>query len=546
MGKQRSNRGCLTCRKRHVKCDEVRPKCGQCQKRDRVCLQEEAPGLEFRTYQFDDSGSFLRISTAESIDESSNQQNISLPQQFLVANAQDEPPQDPDYTSYRSGQGPNTSPLVSSMTPFTAGPYRTPSADVPLIGSPLETPSRQYGACGYSISQLLQHVSPSVQTIPSPSETSPLRLTYREAELVHHFSQHLGRWLDCTDASRQFTLKIPRLVKTYPILLYAVVSYAATHVKDAETAESAHEKCVELLIPLLSSEHIAYDDVLLCTIVVLRVFEQLNVMVTGSDHERHLAGCTALLKASQGREIDLSAPTLRQAAFWVYARQCLYNACVNQQPPNIDTGLVLLPKPAFGSPDHELRSETAWANHVTWICATIIHFCFSNSFPEPGARLEKWNELSQALADWMEGKPSSFEPIWYSDSGSSDDHPFPIILFTADWHVMAYGFYHLASMLLLIYKPFPRFAIRKVQRELKDADAQVMMHVRAICGACKCSQATVPSLITLCHSTFIWAPLMTDTAERQEVLQMLLDMEKKHAWPTTWIINSLKEEWASS
>jgi hypothetical protein len=37
--------------------------------------------------------------------------------------------------------------------------------------------------------------------------------------------------------------------------------------------------------------------------------------------------------------------------------------------------------------------------------------------------------------------------------------------------VMAYGFYHLASMLLMIYKPFPRFAIRKVQRELKETDA---------------------------------------------------------------------------
>jgi hypothetical protein len=39
---------------------------------------------------------------------------------------------------------------------------------------------------------------------------------------------------------------------------------------------------------------------------------------------------------------------------------------------------------------------------------------------------------------------------------------------------------------------------------------------------------------------------MTDDAERQEVIQMLQDMEKAHAWPTTWIINSLKEEWATS
>lgn len=45
---------------------------------------------------------------------------------------------------------------------------------------------------------------------------------------------------------------------------------------------------------------------------------------------------------------------------------------------------------------------------------------------------------------------------------------------------MAYGFYHLASMLLMIYKPFPRFAIRKVQRQLKDTDASNSSNVLRI------------------------------------------------------------------
>lgn len=31
----------------------------------------------------------------------------------------------------------------------------------------------------------------------------------------------------------------------------------------------------------------------------------------------------------------------------------------------------------------------------------------------------------------------------------------------------------------------------------------VMYHARALCGACKSSPATVPALITLCHSAFI-------------------------------------------
>jgi hypothetical protein len=34
----------------------------------------------------------------------------------------------------------------------------------------------------------------------------------------------------------------------------------------------------------------------------------------------------------------------------------------------------------------------------------------------------------------MQSKPSSFEPIWYSEPGPNDVHPFPVILFIADWH----------------------------------------------------------------------------------------------------------------
>lgn len=107
--------------------------------------------------------------------------------------------------------------------------------------------------------------------IPRPSP-----LSYREAFCLHHFAEYLARWLDCTDASKQFSLNVPSLAKASPILLYAVVSYAARHVKDADTAEEAQQRCVELLIPLLSSESAANDEAVLCAIVILRVCEQLS------------------------------------------------------------------------------------------------------------------------------------------------------------------------------------------------------------------------------------------------------------------------------
>jgi hypothetical protein len=105
---------------------------------------------------------------------------------------------------------------------------------------------------------------------PAPSKQR------QEAFYLHHFSTHVAQWLDCTDASRQFTLNVTVLAKSSPILLYAIISYAARHLGDNNTADEFQEKCIVLLIPLLSTETIAHDETILCAIVILRVCEQLS------------------------------------------------------------------------------------------------------------------------------------------------------------------------------------------------------------------------------------------------------------------------------
>lgn len=120
-------------------------------------------------------------------------------------------------------------------------------------------------------------------------------------------------------------------------------------------------------------------------------------------------------------------------------RQCLYNACVNQQPPNVDFSLTLLPPPPSRGSLGNLCSETAWANMMTWICATVVQFCFgssagvANAPQDPSARLGKWEELSEAVDGWARSRPRSFDPIWEGEAGR-DENPFPELLFTADWH----------------------------------------------------------------------------------------------------------------
>ena len=317
-----------------------------------------------------------------------------------------------------------------------------------------------------SLTRVPEHIfNPSSTSPLSPAPyfhsvlpTTPQILSRQDAALVSYYTEHLGRWLDVTDASRQFTLTIPILVKRSSILLHAVLAFSAKHCEDIPTAEQAHQRCLGLLIDSLQTSNAVHDDALLCAIVILRYVEQLDgtisphyllcnqyltstVSLTGSDTEKHLSGFSAVLRASQGQTVDPSASTLRQAAFWVYVRQCLYTATVNQHPPELNVNMQLNPVASVFPNDHpalNLGRETAWANTMTWLCACVVHYSFdggpgTGSY-DPNSRLQKWNELWDSVQRWNTDRTSSFDPIWSGAAG--ENSIFPEVWFTADWHGM--------------------------------------------------------------------------------------------------------------
>ncbi|PVI07018.1 hypothetical protein DM02DRAFT_513608 [Periconia macrospinosa] len=369
-------------------------------------------------------------------------------------------------------------------------------------------------------------------------------ITREEARLVHYYKQHLGRWLDGVCPARQFTIRIPTEVKHCPILLQATICFAAHHSNDKVTASLAYQRCITLLIERLSLQSATHDEKTLCAIVILRFYEQLTVpSKSGSDREQHLAGSAAILRASQIDCIDPTVPTLREASFWVYVRQCLYNATIDQQPPNINFSLRIEPDPTSLHESHpldHLRLETAWANQITWHCACVTNFCFDET-PDRHQRMAKWEAMWQDVQSWHNKRPLTFDPIW---SGHDPNQSvFPTIYFAAEWHLISFGYYHICCMLLLAFKPGPRFVIRNVRAN--PSELKILEHAYALCGSCKCAPDVVAALITLCHTVFVWAPLFTDPRARAELIEILSDFEKKERWPTAWIVDAVKREWGT-
>jgi len=104
----------------------------------------------------------------------------------------------------------------------------------------------------------------------------PIIPTRDEALLFHHFVTHLGRWLDCTNAPRLFTLSVAEKARQCPILYHAVLCFAARHRREDKTAEAAYARCVTLLIDRLNGDSASYDEMLLSAVLLLHFADQLD------------------------------------------------------------------------------------------------------------------------------------------------------------------------------------------------------------------------------------------------------------------------------
>lgn len=163
-------------------------------------------------------------------------------------------------------------PSDSDGTSLSASDLSPASIAIHSPGSPFLV-ERARSQSSISVASLLRQPAP--EPIRSHSQED-YQLTHKEARLVHYYSEYLGRWLDCTDATRQFTLGVPEKVRKCSVLCHSVLSFAARHRREDATADAAYQRCIALLIRRLSEPSASHDEALLCAIVILRFFEQLN------------------------------------------------------------------------------------------------------------------------------------------------------------------------------------------------------------------------------------------------------------------------------
>ena len=121
----------------------------------------------------------------------------------------------------------------------------------------------------------------------------------KEFYLLQHYIDKLGSWVsldrskiigsyiklhlqfDVADSKRHFTKTAPIMAASSPLLMNAILAISALHLSrvsdyDAYEAVRYHDKCLQLMVPMLNDHNEPKDDNLLMTTVFLHLYEDLD------------------------------------------------------------------------------------------------------------------------------------------------------------------------------------------------------------------------------------------------------------------------------
>lgn len=202
------------------------------------------------------------------------------------------------------------------------------------------------------------------------------------------------------------------------MVLNAVLALASRHeaiLSDCSDWEASayHGRCLELLIMALDQPEHTWDENLLITVVILRIYEELE---NNSDQRFHLLGSNRLVNLMSR---SASSHGLAEATSWQFLRQAIYSSVVQYQPLQLDL------RNYERSCMFEGKDDAACANMIIFHCAHIVQLCCDvpRWFVEQGI----WRQIADAVEKWHQTKPITWQPLRYQEPSAAADRPFPEI-----------------------------------------------------------------------------------------------------------------------
>ncbi|KAL4977574.1 hypothetical protein BDW66DRAFT_165476 [Aspergillus desertorum] len=552
----RTNTGRLTCRTRHKKCDERKPRCGPCTNSDRDCIY---PGDTRQTASAtagvpSPASNSSRIQNLLCSPHSAPRGPVALTLDYdatsgpspethnildpeLVALYPDTRP--PEYPG--SLQAIPSAQSSESLTPDVnvdhasarwlnllatdaaqAGDFSLPSS------APRSRLSRGPVSHYHDRAGTAQLYSPQLSERQAWQADSDIALSKHEAALSRRFAERIALPLDLFDCHKHFSHYATRLSLRNVGLMKAMLALSARY------TYPILYKTLHYVSTALQYNSYKHSEELLATAIVVSTYEMLDASEHNSNWQRHLKG---VFWIQRSQDVNGASGGLRQAVWWAWLRQDLWAAfrehrrCFSFWQPVVDY------------PD---LSEDELACRSVYLLSQAVNYC-TEPPPDPEAdvdpeqirlRTERGNELMEMLERWRSFSGAAFRAFPSQNRDEANE-------WTPIWiHPPAFGValqvYSFAKILICLHRPVATgFAgYRTFQKTLTDA-------VATICGIA--IELTDPSCQIISAQCLFGAGLCVQTQAQQEtIISLIQACEARTGWPMGTMQDDLRKEWAKA
>lgn len=560
---KRVRTGCLTCRERHLKCDEGVPVCQNCRKSSRKCKRgvrlnfidtkcEQPPHLLPPVHDwnvtFEDNSREIASEYEGGIEKYSS---LEPPRK----RARLSPPVPPVY-DYNQMNSSAISDQHIPQQPYSA--YSDSSTMYPGSGNQaFEDPNQVMVAQTYSDHQR-QSYDQSMMLAQEPEPPAPPLNQREEVLYMQVFVEEVALWMDSMDKEKNFSRTLPFQALKEKMLRYALLACGVRHLTlvnptyPEEHAVNYYAESNKLLLKSLQNPN---RDTVLCatTATVLNVYEVMSEKAL--QRMNHIAGARALIKECRW---DGSSTGIGASCFWLNVGlelfSCLhFNWGVAWDPDTWNIDMAMNPQLTPGN-------EEDWTHKILWILAKITNFRSSAPrFQDVSvhaeqirlqSRLSTWLGLKQFADRWDECVPQTMHPMGLVPSYMTNSHSsFPEVFYIKRCVIAARLFWHTAMILLAAVHPLtphdpnPISPQAQANPQLVDEMAQIRLHhSRQICGIVKhAKDRGVASASIRCLA--VAGEYLSLRREQEEVLDIFERVKSETGWRVAFINDELKEKW---
>ncbi|ETN41841.1 uncharacterized protein HMPREF1541_03778 [Cyphellophora europaea CBS 101466] len=542
---KRVRTGCLTCRERHLKCDEGLPNCQNCKKSNRTC--KRGIRLNFHDIQCEQPPFLLPRTHDWEIAFQDNSRDIASE---YVGGLEKYHPLEPPAKRQKIAQDVSYAQVgapILSHQQLPAQSYQSYS----------EAPQPGYSGSGGgyvdAMQQMQSYADQGRQSFSQPvmqqqTDYPPPLDDRTEVLYTQVFVEEVGLWMDSMDADKHFSRLIPFQALREPMLKYALLACGVRHLTlvnpslyPDDHALNYYNNATQLLLKSLQNPD---RDSVLCatTATILNVYEVMSEKAL--QRMNHIAGARALIKECRW---DANATGIGGACFWLNVGlelfSCLhFNWGVAWDPDTWGIDMTMNPQPMGGN-------EEDWTHKILWILAKVTNFrSTAPRFQEQtvqaeqmrmNRRYQEWLGLKQFCDKWDRCVPPTMHamanvPVYSTNSKSA----FPGLWFIKRTTVVARLFYHTAMALLGAVHPLNNID----QSVLAETDEMRQYHSRQICGiVAHVKDRGVASASIRCLA--VAGENLTVKREQEEVLDIFDKIKKETGWRVAFINDALKEKW---